>query len=293
MSRGVATNRDSLARRVTMSPVQIADGIFKVDGLRIANVYLVATEEGLLLVDTGMPRNAKRILSLITSIGRKPSDLRDIVLTHCDIDHVGSVAELKGLTGARVAIHEIDAPVLSGEQRPQKGGLTMVALYRLLRFRPVAPDLRLRDRDTISGLQVRHVPGYTGGSIALVRDDGVVFSGHGAPASAEWGCEQEASVYCRPARLALVMLSMKRGRDVKGSDMLDPGPTLPVGNLGFTDGWRRPRRPYNWTPYGGLPDLSRTAHSLRDFPSRRSRVRDPSPAPQIPGDRLTPNPPMR
>ena len=333
MSRGVATNRDSLARRVTMSPVQIADGTFKVDGLRIANVYLVATEEGLLLVDTGMPRNAKRILSLITSIGRKPSDLRDIVLTHCDIDHVGSVAELKRLTGARVAIHEIDAPVLSGEQRPQKGGLTMVALYRLLRFRPVAPDLRLRDRDTISGLQVRHVPGYTGGSIALVRDDGVVFSGdallsdrdghvlppdprlaldraqarvsaemitarhatlllpgHGAPASAEWGCEQEASVYCRPARLALVMLSMKRGRDVKGSDMLDPGPTLPVGNLGFTDGWRRPRRPYNWTPYGGLPDLSRTAHSLRDFPSRRSRVRDPSPAPQIPGDHLTGQP---
>jgi glyoxylase-like metal-dependent hydrolase (beta-lactamase superfamily II) len=55
MSRGVATNRDSLARRVTMSPVQIADGIFKVDGLRIANVYLVATEEGLLLVDTGCP----------------------------------------------------------------------------------------------------------------------------------------------------------------------------------------------------------------------------------------------
>jgi len=157
--------------------VQIAESIFKVDGVRIANVYLVATEDGLLLVDTGMPGNARRILSFIDGIGRKPSALRDIVVTHCDIDHVGSVAELKRLTGARVAIHELDAPVLSGEQRPQKGGLVMVALYRLLRFRPVAPDLRLRDGDTIGGLHVMHVPGHTAGSIALVRDDGVVFSG--------------------------------------------------------------------------------------------------------------------
>ena len=140
-------------------------------------MYLVATEDGLLLVDTGMPGNARRILSFIDGIGRKPSALRDIVVTHCDIDHVGSVAELKRLTGARVAIHELDAPVLSGEQRPQKGGLVMVALYRLLRFRPVAPDLRLRDGDTIGGLHVMHVPGHTAGSIALVRDDGVVFSG--------------------------------------------------------------------------------------------------------------------
>jgi hydroxyacylglutathione hydrolase len=157
--------------------MEVADGIFKIDGVRIANVYLVATEDGLLLVDTGMPGNARRILSFIDGIGRKPSALRDIVVTHCDIDHVGSVAELKRLTGARVAIHELDAPVLSGEQRPQKGGLVMVALYRLLRFRPVAPDLRLRDGDTIGGLHVMHVPGHTAGSIALVRDDGVVFSG--------------------------------------------------------------------------------------------------------------------
>ena len=160
-----------------LSPVQIAEGIYKVDGVPIANVYLVATEDGLLLVDTGMPGNAKRILSFIDGMGRKSSDLRNIVLTHCDIDHIGSVAELKRLTGARVAIHELDAPVLSGQQRPQKGGLVMVALYRLLRFRPVAPDARLRDGDTIGGLQVMHVPGHTAGSIALVRDDGVLFSG--------------------------------------------------------------------------------------------------------------------
>jgi len=157
--------------------MQLADGVFKVDGVRVANVYLVMTQDGLLLVDTGMPGNAKRILRFIERLGREPRDLRDIVLTHCDIDHVGSVAELKARTGARVAIHELDAPVLSGEQHPQKGGLALVVLSRVLRFRPIAPDLRLRDGDMIGGLKVIHVAGHTAGSIALARDDGVVFSG--------------------------------------------------------------------------------------------------------------------
>ena len=120
----------------------------------------------------------RQAYSVVHRQRRTPAEhLRDIVLTHCDIDHVGSVAELKRLTGARVAIHEIDAPVLAGERRSQKGGLIMLALYRSLRFRRVTPDLRLRDGDSISGLQVMDVPGHTGGSIALVRADGVVFSG--------------------------------------------------------------------------------------------------------------------
>src|SRR5450759_708986 len=105
-----------------MPPMRLADGVYKVDGVRVANVYLVAIDDGLLLVDTGMPGNAKRIVAFIESIGREAGDLRHIVLTHCDIDHIGSVARLKELTGAQVAIHELDGPVHAGQQRSQKGG---------------------------------------------------------------------------------------------------------------------------------------------------------------------------
>ena len=160
-----------------MRPMRLTDGIYKVDGMRVANVYLVVIEDGLLLVDSGMPGNAKRILAFTKNLGYQPRDLRFIVLTHCDIDHVGSVAKLKELTGAQVAIHELDAPVLSGDQKPQKGGLAMVVLYRLLWFRPVVPDLLLTDGDTIGGFHVMHAPGHTAGSLVLYRDDGVVFSG--------------------------------------------------------------------------------------------------------------------
>lgn len=109
-------------------------------------------------------------------MGRQPSEIRDIVLTHFDADHVGSAAALKARTGARVSIHELDAPVLAKREPPRKRMLLVVALYRLL-VRPVAADRLLRDGDTIGGLHVVEVPGHTAGSIVLVRDDAVVFTG--------------------------------------------------------------------------------------------------------------------
>ncbi len=126
---------------------------------RVANAYLVTIPDGLMLVDSGMPGSAKRVLASIERLSRQPRELRSIVLTHCDIDHAGSAAELKRLTGVHVAIHALDAPVLSGKQRPQKGGRAMRLLSRLFRLQPVTPDVLLQDGDTIGGFRVLHVPG--------------------------------------------------------------------------------------------------------------------------------------
>ena len=155
----------------------LTDGVYKIDGVRAANAYLVAIDDGLLLVDTGIPGSAKRIVAFIESTGHHAADLRYIVLTHCDVDHIGSVAALKELTGAMVAIHRLDGPVLAGRERSPKGGRALALLVRLFRIQHVAPDLLLEDGDVIGGLKVMHVPGHTAGSIVLVRDGGVVFSG--------------------------------------------------------------------------------------------------------------------
>jgi len=157
--------------------VKVAEGIDTVEGLRVGNAYLVRGAEGLLLVDSGTPGSAKRILASIERIGAKPSDLRHIVLTHWHPDHMGSAAELRRLTGAEVAVHELDAPVLAGRERPAKGRRAMSLLLRVFRVTPLVADVALRSGDVIGGLEIIHVPGHTAGSIALRRADGVVFSG--------------------------------------------------------------------------------------------------------------------
>jgi glyoxylase-like metal-dependent hydrolase (beta-lactamase superfamily II) len=157
--------------------VNVAEGIDTVEGLRVGNAYLVRGTDGLLLVDSGTPGSAKRILASIARIGGTPGDLRYIVLTHWHLDHVGRSAELQRQTGAQVAIHALDAGVLSGRERPPKGRLAMAALERLMRLERPAPDILLDGGETIAGLEVVHMPGHTEGSIVLRRDDGVLFSG--------------------------------------------------------------------------------------------------------------------
>lgn len=156
--------------------MQLADGIHKIDGIRGTNAYLVENDDGLLLVDSATPGAAGRICRYMTAIGRQPSEVHDIVLTHFDLDHVGSARALRKRTGARIAIHRLDAPVLAREQPPHDRMLVVVVLYRLL-VRPLVADRLLSDDDMIGGLRVMHVPGHTAGSITLVRGDGVVFSG--------------------------------------------------------------------------------------------------------------------
>lgn len=173
--------------------MEIVLGIHQVDGVN-GNCYVIV-RDGLILIDTGLPRSSKKILNYIQHIlKRKPSEISTIILTHYHIDHTGTVYELKNLSGAKVAIHEADADFVSG-RKPHpapKGGRGM--LYRLLgmlfRSTFAEPDIRLKNGDTIAGLTCIHTPGHTPGSICLfdpvskvlfagdiLRFDGVKISG--------------------------------------------------------------------------------------------------------------------
>ena len=48
---------------------QVAPNIYMMDGLRVSNVYLLVSAEGLTLVDTGMGGEGKRILDQLEKGG--------------------------------------------------------------------------------------------------------------------------------------------------------------------------------------------------------------------------------
>jgi glyoxylase-like metal-dependent hydrolase (beta-lactamase superfamily II) len=160
--------------------MELGRNIHLIPNIRGANTYAVLEETQvrsghLTLIDTGMPGNAGRIIEFLKSLGKEQMENLTVILTHPDIDHSGSVAELKEKLGTvKVAIHEADAPRLTGE-KPLKevrglAGLLFKAMSPFMKFKPVKPDVLLKDGEQIDGLSVIRTPGHTQGSICLYSE---------------------------------------------------------------------------------------------------------------------------
>lgn len=159
--------------------------------LGFSQAYLLESDTGLVLVDAGSPYQERVILRHLQALGSDNGCrfLKLIFITHAHLDHYGSAAALRRLTGAPVAIHRADAEALArGETRigSARGmGKLMGALLPLaeLFFRPesVTPDILLEDGDCLDnyGLEARvlHTPGHTLGSSCLIVEEQVGFVG--------------------------------------------------------------------------------------------------------------------
>lgn len=156
--------------------MEIAAGIYQIEGLRGANAFLIKGEE-LVLIDTGMPGGGEKILGFIQEIGSSPSKLTRILLTHYHWDHIGSAAELKRKTQAQILAHPGDKPYIDGEKpQPQPSllnplGLLIRAITAFYKTKPVEVDRLLTDSQEIDEppqkLKVIHAPGHTPGSICF------------------------------------------------------------------------------------------------------------------------------
>ncbi|MDP8247528.1 MAG: MBL fold metallo-hydrolase [Candidatus Tritonobacter lacicola] len=154
---------------------------------KLARSYFIESDEGLYLVDTGAPGSEETVLKLMEKLGR--DDLRLIYITHAHLDHYGSAAALRRITGAPIAIHRADAERMArgethlGEIRGW--GKLIGAFKKMLEphMKPEAtrPDILLDDGDRLDewGLDAKvvHIPGHTHGSSCLLVEGRLAFVG--------------------------------------------------------------------------------------------------------------------
>ena len=165
-----------------MSRPEFLQGVHEIPDMGFSNAYLVETGgSSLALIDTGTPGKSGKVLAFLATMGRKPSDISSIILTHPDADHSGSAAELRRATGAKLAIGELDAPRISGEKKlKETGGVgsLMTGIFgAVMRVERVKPDVVLKDGDSIGPLTIVFTPGHTDGSISVYKPKEAIFVG--------------------------------------------------------------------------------------------------------------------
>ena len=154
------------------------------------NCYLLK-QQGLVLVDTGVPEQRDRFRKRLEELSITPRDISLIVLTHGHWDHIGSAADIRDLTGGTIAINHREKDCVEQALKKLPPGIgplgkVMALLTRLMaatvEFRGCAVDLTLDDAELslrpfgIEG-RVLHTPGHTWGSMSILLDTGEAFVG--------------------------------------------------------------------------------------------------------------------
>ncbi len=147
-----------------VEPFRIVANIYYVGTADLA-CYLVATPEGHLLIDGGLPETPPRIRASVAKLGFRLEDVRILLGTHAHADHAGGLAELKQATGARLCVGAADAAQYAA------GGKGDFHWGDRLLFPAVEAEERLQDGATITlgGTTVvaRHTPGHTRGNLSF------------------------------------------------------------------------------------------------------------------------------
>ena len=94
-------------------PFMIADGVYYV-GTKGLSSFLIATPEGLFLLDGGLPENAAAIAKNIEALGFSLRDVKYLLNSHAHFDHSGGLAALKAMTGAKLVASQGDRSALEG-----------------------------------------------------------------------------------------------------------------------------------------------------------------------------------
>ena len=127
-------------------------------------VFLVTSNDGHFLINTGLEDSVPLIRENIESVGFRLEDVKVLLTTQAHWDHTAALAEIKELTGAEMWATAGDAPVLEdgGFSDPHFGGRQS--------FPPVAVDRIIEDGEELelgnTRLTVLLSPGHTAGSVS-------------------------------------------------------------------------------------------------------------------------------
>ena len=159
--------------------MKLAPSLHRV-GNDIVAAYLVEDPTGVTVIDAGVSGQWRELLDELQAMGRSIADVRAVLLTHGDTDHIGFAERLRREANVPVYVHVADAARARGETKPSIswGKVRIGPLLRFLWYAGRRGGLRTTYRTDVRPLAggetldlpgapiVIPVPGHSPGSVA-------------------------------------------------------------------------------------------------------------------------------
>jgi glyoxylase-like metal-dependent hydrolase (beta-lactamase superfamily II) len=154
----------------------VAEGVHRIEDA-YTNWYLIEDEGRLTVVDAGVPRSWESLHEALRALGRSPSDVAAVVLTHAHFDHVGFAERARRELDVPVYVHENDVPLT---RHPLQYGHERSRAYYLLTQVQALPIVFALTRDRAWWPDsVKSVVRYENGTLPVPGAPRVVFTpGH-------------------------------------------------------------------------------------------------------------------
>ncbi len=163
-----------------MAFAQPAEGILRL-GSSMVNWYLVADDDGVVLVDAGAPRHRRQLEEGLEQLGRAIEDVRAVILTHADADHKGFAEKLRGERGVPVHVHSADERLATTGKKDREASilpyLRHPAAWKLIGALAAGgipknvSEVRTFEDNAVLDVpgrpRVLHAPGHTHGCVAF------------------------------------------------------------------------------------------------------------------------------
>lgn len=140
------------------------------------NCYVFEAEDELILIDAALKMAASSIIEFAHTLN-KP--IKQVILTHSHMDHIGALDEVKkAFPEAVVYLSKRDARLFAGDFSLLPGEPEKKVKGSFSKNIHTKPDVLLEEGDEIGSLTVIATPGHTPGSISLYDEkSGVVIAG--------------------------------------------------------------------------------------------------------------------
>jgi glyoxylase-like metal-dependent hydrolase (beta-lactamase superfamily II) len=200
--------------------MKITNNVYAVESTKGNYAYLILDKE-IMLIDTGLPWQGKKILNELKTMNIRPEDIHQICITHHDIDHIGNAAMLQQATGSKLWASKEDIPYIYGDLHRHGHKKYFAYIFRVQK----PQNINAYSQDQRFGeVEIIPTPGHTPGHVCLLYQD-VLFAGDLVasskgrlkllPASMTWDTSVLKESIRKIAHLSFTWICLAHGKPIE------------------------------------------------------------------------------